>query len=95
MIFRTSGDYQYAEITVNGKTGTRTIPLFSCIPYLKELPVVLDVIENVSVALVVFLRKITVDDPVAAVLTRHHKFDIVPADSNVCYITDSPETTKL
>ena len=36
VIFKTSGDYQYAEITVNGKTGTRTIPLFSCIPYLKD-----------------------------------------------------------
>jgi len=36
VVFKTSGDYQYAEITVNGKTGTRTIPLFSCIPYLKD-----------------------------------------------------------
>jgi integrase/recombinase XerD len=36
IVFKTSGDYQYAEITVNGKTGTRTIPLFSCIPYLKD-----------------------------------------------------------
>jgi integrase len=34
--FKTSGGYQYAEITVNGKTGSRTIPLFSCIPYLKD-----------------------------------------------------------
>ena len=37
VVFKTSGDYQYAEITVNGKTGTRTIPLFPCIPYLKDL----------------------------------------------------------
>ena len=36
VIFKTSEDYQYAEITVIGKTGTRTIPLFSCIPYLKD-----------------------------------------------------------
>jgi hypothetical protein len=36
VIFKTSGDYQYAEITVNGKTGIRTIPLFACIPYLKD-----------------------------------------------------------
>ena len=36
VVFKTSGDYQYAEITVNGKTGRRTIPLFSCIPYLKD-----------------------------------------------------------
>ncbi len=27
---------QYAEITVNGKTGPRTLPLIDCIPYLKE-----------------------------------------------------------
>jgi len=27
---------QYAEITVNGKTGPRTLPLIECIPYLKE-----------------------------------------------------------
>jgi integrase/recombinase XerD len=27
---------QYAQITVNGKTGTRNIPLFSCIPYIKD-----------------------------------------------------------
>lgn len=26
VVFKTSGDYQYVEITVNGKTGTRTIP---------------------------------------------------------------------
>ena len=27
---------QYAEITVNGKTGNRTLPLIDSIPYLKE-----------------------------------------------------------
>lgn len=27
---------QYAEITVNGKTGSRTLPLIDCIPHLKE-----------------------------------------------------------
>jgi hypothetical protein len=27
---------QYAQITVNGKTGTRNIPLFFCIPYIKD-----------------------------------------------------------
>ena len=27
---------QYAEVTVNGKTGPRTLPLIDCIPYLKE-----------------------------------------------------------
>ena len=27
---------QYAEIVVNGKTGTRSIPLINCIPYVKD-----------------------------------------------------------
>jgi integrase/recombinase XerD len=27
---------QYAQVTVNGKTGTRTLPLFNSIPYVKE-----------------------------------------------------------
>jgi integrase len=30
--FRMSGDHQYAELLVNGKTGTRVIPLFNSIP---------------------------------------------------------------
>ena len=30
------GDKQYAEITVNGKTGQRHIPLIASIPYLKD-----------------------------------------------------------
>jgi integrase/recombinase XerD len=34
--FKIIGDKQYAEITVNGKTGTRTLPLIHSIPYLKE-----------------------------------------------------------
>ena len=29
---------QYAEILVNGKTGTRHIPLIDSIPYIKEDP---------------------------------------------------------
>jgi integrase len=32
--FKNSGDYQYAEVLLNGKTGTRNIPLISSIPYL-------------------------------------------------------------
>jgi integrase len=32
-----SDGFQYAEITVHGKTTTRTLPLVSSIPYLKEL----------------------------------------------------------
>jgi integrase len=33
---KTTGNYQYAEALVNGKTGTRTIPLIDSIPYLKD-----------------------------------------------------------
>jgi integrase/recombinase XerD len=34
--FKTSGNYQYAEVLVNGKTGSRPIPLIDSIPYLKD-----------------------------------------------------------
>jgi integrase/recombinase XerD len=34
--FKTVGTSQYAEATVNGKTGTRAIPLINSIPYLKD-----------------------------------------------------------
>jgi integrase/recombinase XerD len=34
--FKIIGDKQYAEVTVNGKTGTRTLPLIESIPYVKE-----------------------------------------------------------
>jgi integrase len=34
--FKTSGDKQYAEISINGKTGSRHIPLIDSIPYLKD-----------------------------------------------------------
>ena len=34
--FKTNGNYQYAEALVNGKTGTRPIPLIDSIPYLKD-----------------------------------------------------------
>jgi hypothetical protein len=33
---KTTGSYQYAEAFVNGKTGTRPIPLIDSIPYLKD-----------------------------------------------------------
>jgi integrase/recombinase XerD len=36
VIFKTSGTSQYAEIVVNGKTGNRSIPLFSAVPYVKD-----------------------------------------------------------
>jgi integrase/recombinase XerD len=34
--FKSTGDRQYAEVLVNGKTGSRVIPLFNSIPYLKD-----------------------------------------------------------
>jgi integrase len=34
--FKNSGDYQYAEVLLNGKTGNRNIPLIDSIPYLKD-----------------------------------------------------------
>jgi len=36
VVFKMAGDRQYAEILVNGKTGTRHIPLINSIPYLKD-----------------------------------------------------------
>ncbi len=32
----TDGSKQYAEVTINGKTGQRTVPLINSIPYIKE-----------------------------------------------------------
>jgi integrase len=34
--FKNSDNYQYAEVLLNGKTGSRSIPLISSIPYLKD-----------------------------------------------------------
>ena len=37
VIFKTTGNnYQYAEVLVNGKTGSRSTPLFYSIPYVKD-----------------------------------------------------------
>jgi integrase/recombinase XerD len=37
VIFKTTTDnYQYAEVLVNGKTGSRSTPLFNSIPYIKD-----------------------------------------------------------
>jgi integrase/recombinase XerD len=36
VVFKMSGNKQYAEILVNGKTGPRHIPLINSIPYLKD-----------------------------------------------------------
>jgi integrase/recombinase XerD len=36
VVFKVIGDRQYAEVLVNGKTGSRHIPLINSIPYLKD-----------------------------------------------------------
>jgi hypothetical protein len=36
IIFKSSGNKQYAEVLVNGKTGTRHLPLIDSLPYVKE-----------------------------------------------------------
>jgi integrase len=37
VVFKTAGEnYQYAEVLVNGKTGSRNVPLFNSIPYVKD-----------------------------------------------------------
>ena len=36
IIFKSVENFQYAEVLVNGKTGTRHIPLINSIPYLKD-----------------------------------------------------------
>jgi integrase len=36
VIFKSTGKIQYAEVLVNGKTGTRPIPLIQSIPYVKD-----------------------------------------------------------
>ena len=36
IIFKRASDKTYAEISVNGKTGSRPIPLFTSIPYVKD-----------------------------------------------------------
>jgi len=36
VVFKTTGKVQYAEVLVNGKTGSRSIPLIQSIPYAKD-----------------------------------------------------------
>jgi integrase len=36
VVFKNANSYQYAEVLVNGKTGSRHIPLIQSIPYLKD-----------------------------------------------------------
>jgi len=37
LVFKMAGDRQYAEILVNGKTGSRSIPLINSIPFVKDM----------------------------------------------------------
>jgi integrase len=36
IVFKTVNKYQYAEVLVNGKTGSRSIPLIQSLPYVKD-----------------------------------------------------------
>jgi integrase len=36
IVLKTAGNRQYAEVLVNGKTGSRSIPLIDSIPYIKD-----------------------------------------------------------
>lgn len=36
IVFKSAGNRQYAEVLVNGKTGSRSIPLIDSIPYIKD-----------------------------------------------------------
>ncbi len=36
VVFQTINGRQYAEVHVSGKTGSRTLPLINCLPYLKD-----------------------------------------------------------
>ena len=36
VVFKNTGNRQYAEVLVNGKTGSRSIPLIDSIPYVKD-----------------------------------------------------------
>ncbi|MFZ0405720.1 MAG: hypothetical protein WAL79_07835, partial [Nitrososphaeraceae archaeon] len=36
VVFKLAGNKQYAEVLVNGKTGSRHIPLINSIPYVKD-----------------------------------------------------------
>jgi integrase len=36
ILYKTTNNYQYAEVLINGKTGSRVIPLFNSIPYIKD-----------------------------------------------------------
>ena len=36
VVFKMANDRQYAEVLVNGKTGSRCVPLINSIPYVKD-----------------------------------------------------------
>ncbi len=48
IVFKSAGNKQYAEVLVNGKTGSRHIPLIDSIPYLKVIPKKLEPAEIVA-----------------------------------------------
>jgi hypothetical protein len=37
LAFKTTGNYQYVDAVVNGKTGSRPIPLINSIPYVNAV----------------------------------------------------------
>jgi len=50
--------------------------------------------EKLSFSLPEFLRNTTVDEDVAAVFTRHHNFDIVPAGNGTCCVDSEGATNE-
>jgi hypothetical protein len=61
----------------------------------EKAPVVFTPIENVSLPLEPFFLRTTVEFAVAAVLTRHHRFEIVPAGKGVCASVSDPPADRL
>jgi hypothetical protein len=49
----------------------------------EKAPVVLAFIENVLFALALFFLRVTVDELVAAVVTRHHNNEMVPDENGI------------
>jgi hypothetical protein len=49
----------------------------------EKAPVVLAFIENALVALALFFLSVTVDELVAAVVTRHHNSEMVPGVNGI------------
>jgi integrase/recombinase XerD len=72
IFFKTAGNYQYAEVLVNGKTGTRHIPLIDSIPYLKDyLDHEHSQPSNPNAILICSMKK-----TLGRIMTTHYLFDI-------------------